>query len=108
MGQSDSNIRVRIYRPAKTAMQSGQAKTHRWLLEFAPRSPRLRDPLMGWTGTMDARSQLCLTFARKDEAVAYAERHGYLYQVEEPKEQPLRPKAYANNFATGRRGPWTH
>ena len=108
MGQSDRNLRVRIYRPAKTAMQSGRARTHRWVLEFAPLSPRLRDPLMGWTGTADARSQVRLTFTDKAEAIAYAEHHGYRYQVEEPQERSPRAKAYADNFATSRRGPWTH
>lgn len=33
---------AKIYRPAKTAMQSGRAKTQNWVLEFMPETRTLR------------------------------------------------------------------
>ena len=69
-------MKVRIYRPAKTAMQSGQAGTLRWVMEFPPDAPRVADPLMGWTGSTDTQAQVQLTFETKEEAVAFAEKHG--------------------------------
>jgi hypothetical protein len=101
-------MQVRIYRPSKTAMQSGQAGTRRWVLEFEPGAARRVDPLMGWTSSADTRSQLRLEFDSKDEAIAYAKRQGYMYTVEEPREPTPKPKAYADNFRTGRAFPWTH
>ncbi|WP_163086914.1 ETC complex I subunit, partial [Acinetobacter baumannii] len=63
---------ARIYRPAKTAMQSGQAKINDWRLDFEPETPRLVEPLMGYTSSTDMRQQLRLTFETKEEAIAYA------------------------------------
>ena len=40
---------ARIYKPAKTAMQSGTAKTNDWVLDYEPSEPRQVEPLMGWT-----------------------------------------------------------
>ena len=60
---------ARIYRPAKTAMQSGTAKTEDWVLEFAPAEARVKDPLMGWTGSSDTQSQVQLKFETVDAAV---------------------------------------
>ena len=99
---------ARIYRPAKNAMQSGKAKTRDWLLEFAPASARKSDPLMGWTQSSDMNGQICLSFDTREEAVAYAQSHGLAFQVFEPKTPKRIIKAYADNFAPGRRQPWTH
>jgi len=102
-------MKVRIFKPSKTAMQSGQANTKRWLLEFEPLAPRTKDPLMGWTSSTDMRQQLRLRFETKEEAIAYAERHGLEYQVIENQQASVRPKAYADNFKWGRvGGNWTH
>ncbi len=101
-------MRVRIYQPAKTAMQSGRAKTQMWILEFEPTDPSRPDPLMGWNGSGDTDRQVRLRFASAEDAVAYAERHGYEYTVTRPKERRIRPKAYADNFAWTRLQPWTH
>ena len=76
---------ARIYKPAKTAMQSGTAKTKDWVLDFEPEEPRQVEPLMGWTSSGDMRQQVRLHFATKEEAVAYCERHGIAYQVFEAK-----------------------
>ena len=99
---------ARIYRPAQTAMQSGPARTKEWVLEYEPEVPREIDPLMGWTSSRDMKAQIRLDFASKEEAVAYAERNGIPYRLEEPKaRQPVR-KSYADNFRFGRKGAWTH
>ncbi|HEY1224887.1 MAG: ETC complex I subunit [Pseudomonadota bacterium] len=99
---------ARIYRPAKTAMQSGKAKSRDWRLEFEPASARFSDPLMGWTGSTDMNGQVRLTFDSKEEAIEYAERHGIAFRLHEPQEQPVILKAYADNFAPGRKVSWTH
>jgi hypothetical protein len=99
---------ARITKPGRTAMQSGKAKTKDWLLEYEPSAPRVVEPLMGWTSTTDATSQVRLQFATKEEAIAYCEREGIAYQVFEPKEPARRAMAYADNFAYQRRGLWTH
>ena len=103
-------MRARIYRPARNAMQSGTAKTHNWVLDFAPESARDVDPLMGWTSSNDMQSQVRLRFDSKDAAVEYAREHGIEADVIEPKERKanIRPGGYGENFATNRRGPWTH
>jgi hypothetical protein len=99
---------ARIYKPAKTAMQSGAAKTKDWVLEYEPEEPRIIEPLMGWTSSGDMKQQLRLRFESKEEATAYCERHGVAYQVFEAKEPARRGMAYADNFAFGRREGWTH
>lgn len=99
---------ARIYRPAKTAMQSGKAKTKDWVLEFEPASARRSDPLMGWTQSSDMNGQVRLTFETREEAVAYAQNNGLAFQLFEPKVPKRIIKAYADNFAAGRRQPWTH
>ena len=99
---------ARIYRPAKTAMQSGKAKTASWLLEFEPETPRKVEPLMGYTSSRDTKSQIKLFFDTKEEAVAYAERNGIAYRLDEPKEMKRRKISYSDNFRYDRQQPWTH
>jgi hypothetical protein len=99
---------ARIYRPAKTAMQSGQAKTKEWILDYEPDQPQVVEPLMGWTSSSDMKRQVTLHFDSKEEAVAYCERHGIPYQMFESKQPARRGLSYADNFANTRRGAWTH
>ena len=99
---------ARIYRPAKTAMQSGRGKSLSWRLEFEPAAARTIDPLMGWTSSGDMNGQVRLTFDTQEEAVAYAERHGIPFRLHEPQDPPVIIKAYADNFAATRKQPWTH
>ena len=89
-------------------MQSGTARTKRWVLDYEPETPREVEPLMGWTSSRDMRSQVRLTFATKDEAIAYAERNRIAYRVREPKPRQQVRKSYADNFKFGRVDPWTH
>ncbi len=99
---------ARIYQPPKSAMQSGRAGTHHWVLEFEPSEPRRADPLMGWIGSADTQRQVRLSFATREEAVAYAQRQGLAFEVELPQARHVRPKAYADNFRFGRTEMWTH
>jgi hypothetical protein len=99
---------ARISRPAKTAMQSGTAKTQRWLLEFDSAEPRSIEPLMGWTSSSDMLGQVKLWFDTKEAAIAYATRNGLAFRVEEPKEAQRRMAAYSDNFKFNRVGSWTH
>lgn len=101
-------MQVRIFRPAKTAMQSGHAGTRRWVLEFEPATPRRVEPLMGWTSSADTKSQLRLRFDSKEEAIAYAQKKGFMYVIDEPAERAPVPKVYADNFRYQRLFPWTH
>ena len=94
---------VRIYKPSKTAMQSGYANTRRWVLEFEPGAPKITDPLMGWIGSADTRGQVRLRFGSKEEAIAFANKHGLNYRVQEPRSRRIRPKSYADNFSFRRR-----
>ncbi|MGH6955699.1 MAG: ETC complex I subunit [Caulobacteraceae bacterium] len=99
---------ARIYLPAKNAMQSGRANSKEWVLEFAPASARLPDPLMGWTVSTDMNGQVRLAFETREEAVAYAQRHGIAFEVLSTPARRKIVKAYADNFAFTRREPWTH
>jgi hypothetical protein len=101
-------MRARIYQPPKTAMQSGWAGTHQWVLEFETSSPLRPDPLMGWIGSADTQAQVHLHFDTSEEAVAYAEKHGIAYDLELPQARRVKPKAYADNFRYGRIENWTH
>jgi ETC complex I subunit conserved region len=103
-------MRARIYQPARTAMQSGTAKARGWILEFAPATSREVDPLMGWTSSDDTQSQVRIGFESREAAEAYANEKGIAYDVTEPKpRKPLiRPRGYGENFATDRKGAWTH
>ena len=103
-------MHARIYKPARTAMSSGTAKTHGWVLEFAPVSAREVDPLMGWTSSDDMQSQVKLHFPDKETAVDYAADKGIEAVVSEPhsRKPNLRAGGYGENFATNRRGIWTH
>ena len=100
-------MKARIYRPAKTAMQSGTAKS-RWLLEYVPEQARQAEPLMGWISSGETLGQVKLWFDSKEDAVAYATRHGIPHQVEDAKSADRRTMAYSDNFRFNRVGSWTH
>lgn len=100
---------ARIYRPSKSATQSGKANAGPWRLEFEAEAARRIDPLMGWTSASDTRaSQVILEFETADAAVAYAQARAIPYQLHVDKADPAVPKAYSDNFAFRRRNPWTH
>lgn len=99
---------AKIYRPAKTAMQSGQAKTKEWVLEFERQAAKRPDPLMGWTSATDMRDQISLQFDTREAAEKYAAAQGIAYRVIAPKPRRRVFKSYADNFAADRKRPWTH
>lgn len=101
---------ARIYQPARTAMQSGSAKAKGWVLEFGSASAREVDPLMGWTSSTDTQSQVRLQFDTAQAAIDYAAEKGIEAVVEQPKlrKPNIRPGGYGDNFATNRKGQWTH
>jgi hypothetical protein len=101
-------VTARIYKPAKTAMQSGKARTKEWVLDYEPETPREIEPLMGWTASGDMLQQVRLRFETAEEAIAYCKRHGIAYQVFNPKPAAPRIMSYADNFSFKRPDPWTH
>ncbi len=103
-------MRARIYQPARSAMQSGMGKSRVWVLEYAQGSAREIDPLMGWTASDDTETQVKLRFDSREAALAYAASRGIEAEVVEPqiRKANLRPGGYGENFATARRGVWTH
>ena len=90
--------RARIYRPTKTAMQSGRAQARKWVLEYEAATRRRPDPLMGWASADDTLNEVQLRFDTCDEAVAFAERLGLEYAVIAPQLTFKKPKSYADNF----------
>ena len=98
---------ARIYKPARNAMQQGMAPRD-WLLEYESGQPRLIEPLMGWTSSADTKTQVRLSFATKEEAVAFATSYGIAFRLQQPQKTELRPKSYAENFKFGRPDRWTH
>ncbi len=99
---------AKIYKPSKNAMQSGKAKSVAWILELDVAAARSVDPLMGWTSTDSTETQLRMTFDTREEAIAYARRKGYEFQVLTPREPKRIIKTYAENFSSDRKHPWTH
>jgi hypothetical protein len=99
---------ARIYKPARTAMQSGQARTQDWILEFEQERARTVEPLMGYTSSADMRQQVQLSFDTEEEAVSYCRRNGLAYRVEPSHERGPKRMSYSDNFKYNRPEPWTH
>ncbi len=101
-------LRARIFKQRKSAMQSGHAKEDGWVLEWERTEPKRADPIMGWWGSGDTRTQLRLKFDSREEAEAYAKRENLSYEIEIVPDRIVKPKAYADNFKPGRLFNWTH
>ena len=99
---------ARIFKPSRTAMQSGTAKTEQWMLVYEPEAPLSVEPLMGYTSSGDMRRQIKLSFDSKELAIAYAERNGIPYEVFEAQDPQPNLQSYSDNFRYGRPQPWTH
>lgn len=99
---------ARIYSPTKTAMQSGKAKLGIWVLEFEPKNAKMVEPLMGYTSTTDMLSTVHLRFDTKEEAIAFANKKGIAYSIEEPNQETRRKISYSDNFSSNRQQAWTH
>lgn len=89
-----------IYRPTKTATQSGTWHSSHWLMDWdpLPKGHRWENPLMGWQSTGDFMNGERIQFKSKEDAINFANKQGYEYYVQEPNERRFIPKAYANNF----------
>ena len=89
---------ARIYRPSKSAMQSGRGQARKWLLEYEPASRRDPDPLMGWSSAQDTLNEVRLRFDSEAEAIAFARKHRLDYTLIEPQMRTAKAKSYADNF----------
>ena len=89
--------KAKIYKPSKTAMQSGVKKYDKWIVEFITDKPGI-NPLMGWESSSDTYSELNLEFKNKDLAIEYAKKNNIDFEVIEPKQRKMTIKSYADNF----------
>ena len=91
-------MKAKIYKPSKTAMQSGRSKYNKWVLKFSDKKNQLKDTMMGWNGGSSTISQIELKFSSKEEAVNYAKKNNIDYEVLETSERRVINKSYADNF----------
>ena len=89
--------KAKIYKPSKTAMQSGKANSNNWLLEFETRDTGV-NPLMGWESSTDTMSEVKIEFANKEQAINYAKKNNISYYVIEPQKRKFIKKSYSDNF----------
>ena len=89
--------KAKIYKPNKTAMQSGLGKIDKWVLEFKTKDPT-RNPLMGWESSTDTLGEVILKFPTKENAIEYAKKNNIIFEVIEPKKRKITKKSYADNF----------
>ena len=99
---------IKIYKPAKTAMQSGFGKTKKWLAEYISEVDTVKDSLMGWNSSLDTQSQIKVFFDTKEQAIAWAKKNNYQFYIEENHKRKIEPKSYSSNFDIKRKEPWTH
>tara|TARA_B100000470_G_scaffold195651_1_gene164774 strand:- start:537 stop:824 length:288 start_codon:yes stop_codon:yes gene_type:complete len=89
--------KAKIYKPSKTAMQSGERNTKKWILEFDTLNTGI-NPLMGWETSKDTMSEVKLEFSTKDQAINYAKRNNIDYYIIEPQKRKIIKKSYSDNF----------
>ena len=89
--------KAKIYKPSKTAMQSGNRNTKNWLLEFDTLNTGI-DPLMGWESSKDMMSEVKLEFSTKEQAINFAKKNNINYYIIEPQKRKIIKKSYADNF----------
>ncbi len=89
--------KAKIYKPTKTAMQSGLGKNDKWIIEYITKNPGI-NPLMGWESSTDTLSELRLEFSSKESAIDYAKRNKIIFEIIEPKQRKILKKSYSDNF----------
>ena len=89
--------KAKIYKPSKTAMQSGERNTKKWILEFDTLNTGI-NPLIGWETSKDTMSEVKLEFSTKDQAINYARRNNIDYYIIEPQKRKIIKKSYSDNF----------
>ncbi|XP_034026649.1 NADH dehydrogenase [ubiquinone] iron-sulfur protein 4, mitochondrial [Thalassophryne amazonica] len=94
--------KVHIFVPAKNSMQSGINSTKKWKMDFDTRE-RWENPLMGWASTADPLSNMVLSFSSKEDAIAFAEKNGWSYEITERRSSKPRVKSYGANFSWDKR-----
>lgn len=99
---------IKIYKPSKTAMQSGLGNTKKWLAEYISDQETTKDNLMGWNSSGDTESQIKVFFDSKEQAIEWAKNNNYQYFIEESKVKKIKIKSYASNFDINRKESWTH
>tara|TARA_Y100000590_G_scaffold467979_1_gene648857 strand:- start:9169 stop:9474 length:306 start_codon:yes stop_codon:yes gene_type:complete len=99
---------LKIYKPSKTAMQSGKAKTKSWIAEYVSDKSLTKDSLMGWNSSSDTKSQIKIYFSSKDDAILWARKNKYRFELIESQEKKITPKKYSDNFSFYKKEPWTH
>ncbi len=91
-------MKVKIYQPSKSVMQSGRANAEKWVIEYELETPRRVEPLMGWVSAGDTLNQVCIPFDTKEAAIAFAQKEGWQYTLSEPHERKIVPRNYVDNF----------
>ena len=99
---------IKIYKPSKTAMQSGKGNTKKWLAKYISDVDIAKDSLMGWNSSLDTKEQIKIFFDTKEQAIEWSIKNNQQFIVVEPKERKIKPKNYASNFDINRKEPWTH
>ncbi|XP_055055905.1 NADH dehydrogenase [ubiquinone] iron-sulfur protein 4, mitochondrial [Misgurnus anguillicaudatus] len=94
--------KVRIFVSARNAMQSGIKNTQKWKMDFDTRE-RWENPMMGWASTADPLSNMVLMFSTKEDAIAFAEKNGWSYDITEKRDKKPRVKSYGANFSWDKR-----
>ena len=89
--------KAKIYKPSKTAMQSGKGNSKNWLLKFDTQNTGT-NPLMGWETSNDTFSEIKLEFSTKDKAIKYAKKNNIDFYIIEPQKNKFIKKSYADNF----------
>jgi NADH dehydrogenase (ubiquinone) Fe-S protein 4 len=89
--------KAKIYKPTKTAMQSGTGNTKNWSLEFDTLDTGI-NPLMGWESSKDTMSEVKLEFSTREQAINYAKKNDIDYYVIEPQKRKIIKKSYSDNF----------
>ena len=101
-------MKIKIFKPSKTAMQSGLGKTKLWLAEYISETDGGKDSLMGWNSSLDTENQIRIFFETKKQAIEWAKSKNYQFFVQEPKVKIIKPKSYSSNFDYNKKESWTH
>ena len=99
---------IKIYKPSRSAMQSGTGKSKKWIAEYITETDTSKDYLMGWNSSTDTKTQIKLFFETKEQAIQWAIKNDFQFYVEEPKVKKIKPKSYSSNFDINRKESWTH
>ena len=89
--------KAKIYKPSKTATQSGLKKFDKWIIEYITNDPTI-NPLMGWESSNDTFSELKMEFSSKELAIEYAKKNNIEYELIEPQKRKIVKKSYSDNF----------